>query len=86
MFIFLSKLLPLFIYPLGLSVFLLIAAFLVHRNRKTSRVLVLTAAIILWLSSTTGFSNLLARSLEWRFLPPEEIPSTDVIVLLGGGT
>ena len=86
MFILLSKLLPLFIYPLGLSVILLIAAFLVHHNRKTSRGLVLAACLILWLSSTTGFSNLLARSLEWRFLPPDEIPSADVIVLLGGGT
>jgi uncharacterized SAM-binding protein YcdF (DUF218 family) len=86
MFIFLSKLLPLFIYPLGLSIILMIAALLVHHNRKTSRGLVLAAALILWLSSTTGFSNLLARSLEWRFLPPEEIPTSEVIVLLGGGT
>ena len=86
MFILLSKLLPLFIYPLGLSVILLIAAFLVHHNRKASRGLVLAACLILWLSSTSGFSNLLARSLDWRFLPPDEIPSADVIVLLGGGT
>lgn len=86
MFIFLSKLLPLFIYPLGLSVILLIAAFLVHHNRKISRGLVLAACLILWLSSTTGFSNLLARSLEWRFLPPDIIPPADVIILLGGGT
>ena len=86
MFIFLSKLLPLFVYPLGLSVILLAAAILTSRNRKTSRGLVIAAGIILWLSSTTGLSNLLARSLEWRFLPPDEIPAADAIVLLGGGT
>lgn len=46
----------------------------------------LIAITILWLSSTSGVSNLLARSLEWRFLPPEEILAGDAIVLLGGGT
>ncbi len=44
------------------------------------------ALVTLWLSSTSGFSNLLARSLEWRYTPPEEIPAGEVIVLLGGGT
>lgn len=86
MFIFLSKLLPLFVYPLGLSVILLVAAILTNRDRNTSRSLILTSIVILWLSSTTGVSNLLARSLEWRYLPLEEIPAADAIVLLGGGT
>lgn len=86
MFIFLSKVLPLFVYPLGLSVILLVAAALSGANRKASRLLVISAIIILWLSSTTGLSNLLARSLEWRYLPPDEIPAADAIVLLGGGT
>ncbi|MBM3137247.1 MAG: YdcF family protein [Chloroflexi bacterium] len=86
MFIFLSKLLPLFVYPLGLTVILLVAAILTGSNRKTSRVLIIAAVALLWLSSTSGVSNLLARSLEWRYLPPDEIPAADVIVLLGGGT
>jgi uncharacterized SAM-binding protein YcdF (DUF218 family) len=86
MFIFLSKLLPLFVYPLGLSVILLVAAALANNNRKSSRILILAAVALLWLSSTTGVSNLLARSLEWRYLPLEEIPAADAIVLLGGGT
>jgi uncharacterized SAM-binding protein YcdF (DUF218 family) len=38
------------------------------------------------LSSTTGFSNLLARSLELKYLPPTEIPTGEVLVVLGGGT
>jgi len=86
MFIFLSKFLPLFVYPLGLATILLVLAILTGRSRKTSLKFVIAAALILWLSSTTGLSNLLARSLEWRYLPPEEILAADVIVLLGGGT
>jgi uncharacterized SAM-binding protein YcdF (DUF218 family) len=86
MFIFLSKLLPLFIYPLGLACILLLIAMLVSYKRKTSTTLVIIALIILWLSSTTGFSNLLARSLELKYLPPSEIPTAEVMVVLGGGT
>ncbi len=86
MFIFLSKLLPLFVYPLGLAVVLLIVAILTNRNHKASRRLVIAAVVILWISSTTGLSNLLARSLERQYLPPEEVPAADAIVVLGGGT
>ncbi len=86
MFIFLSKLLPLFAYPLGLACLLLCVALLVAYNRKTSLILTGTALAILWLCSTTGFSNLLARSLELKYLPPKEVPSAEVMVVLGGGT
>ncbi len=86
MFIFLSKLLPLFIYPLGLACGLLFISLLVSYNRKVNSVLVISALIILWLCSTTGFSNMLARSLELKYLPPDEIPVSRVMVVLGGGT
>jgi uncharacterized SAM-binding protein YcdF (DUF218 family) len=86
MFIFLSKLLPLFVYPLGLACILLILAAISSSNRKRSLTFIILALIILWLGSTSGISNLLAKSLEWRYLPPEVIPSSEVIVLLGGGT
>ena len=86
MFIFLSKLLPLFVYPLGLACVLLLISLLISYNRKASSILVLLALVILWLSSTTGFSNLLARSLELKYLAPVEIPSAEVMVVLGGGT
>ncbi len=86
MFIILSKLLPIFVYPLGLSFIFLAIALFSTRKPKTSRRCLLAAMIILWLSSTTGFSELLASSLEWRYLPPGEIPAADAIVLLGGGT
>lgn len=86
MFIMLSKLLPLFIYPLGLASLLLLLALIFHQYRNSARFFTLSALLILWLSSTTGFSNMLARSLEWRYKPPEELPSAEVAVILGGGT
>jgi len=86
MFIFLSKFLPLFVYPLGLACLLIFVALLVSYKRKTSTSLIILALAILWLSSTTGFSNLLARSLELKYLPPAEIPAGEVLVVLGGGT
>ncbi|MDO9546346.1 MAG: YdcF family protein [Pelolinea sp.] len=86
MFIFLSKLLPLFVYPLGLVSVLLLLALAARNNARARSGLIIAAVAVLWLSSTTGFSNLLARSLEWRYPSPQEIPSADVIVVLGGGT
>lgn len=85
MFIILSKILPLFVYPLGLACVLLFAAVLMKKP-KARLVLILLAVLILWLSSTNFVSEALARSLEWRYLPPEQIPQAEVIVVLGGGT
>lgn len=85
-FIFLSKLLPLFVYPLGSASILLFFALIEKNNPRARSTLITAALIILWLSSTTGFSNLLARSLEWRYPTLDEIPAADVIVVLGGGT
>ena len=86
MFIFLSKFLPLFVYPLGLASLLLVFSLLAGRDSKASKALAASALILLWLSSTKGLSTLLARSLEWRYTPPKEVPTAQVIVLLGGGT
>jgi len=86
MFIFLSKLLPLFVYPLGSACLLLLFALAAKNNPRARAGLITAALVILWLSSTTGFSHLLARSLEWRYPTPDEIPAADVIVVLGGGT
>lgn len=86
-FIFLSKLIPLFIYPLGLSCILLLVAliFCFKRSRWTF-VPVLLALIILLTASNVRVSNYLVKSLEWQHLPPTEIPNADAIVILGGST
>lgn len=86
MFIFLSKFLPLFVYPLGLACLLLLIALLFWKQRRFSKGLAVAALAILWLGSTSGTANALARSLERRYLPPEEVPQAEVIVVLGGGT
>jgi uncharacterized SAM-binding protein YcdF (DUF218 family) len=86
MFIYLSKLLPLFFYPLGFAIILLIFVLALNEDRKWRKGLLIFALVILWLGSNRWVSYGLARSLEWRNLPPEAIPHADVIVLLGGGT
>jgi len=86
MFVYLSKLLPLFVYPLGLSCILLVVALILKKRPKLRRGLLIGALSLLWLAGNRWISYSLARSLEWRYLPPDSAPHADVIVLLGGGT
>ncbi len=86
MFVYLSKLLPHFVYPLGFGCLLLILVLMLEYRRRLRRGLLITALLILWLGSNRWVSFALARSLEWRFLPPTTTPQGEVIVLLGGGT
>lgn len=84
-FVFLSKLLPLFVYPLGLACILLLLALLVRRQ-GWRRACAICALALLWLGGNRWVATGLARSLEWRYLSPETLPQAEVIVLLGGGT
>jgi uncharacterized SAM-binding protein YcdF (DUF218 family) len=86
MFVYLSKLLPLLVYPLGLSCILIVIVLILEKRPKWRRGLLVGALILLWLASNRWVSYALARSLEWRNLPSDPIPQADVIVLLGGGT
>lgn len=86
MFVFLSKFLPLFVYPLGLACLFLFAALIFRKHERWFRTAVLIALAVLLIGSNRFVSYSLARSLEWRYLPSEELPSADAIVLLGGGT
>ena len=86
MFLFLSKLLPLFIYPLGLSCLLLIVALITLGKRpKWAAFPIILALIILLVSSSGWVSKSLIRSLEWQNLPASQLPNADAIVVLGGG-
>ncbi len=86
MFLFSSKLLPLLLYPLGLSCLLLIVAFLLLWKRpRLAAIPIGMVLLILVLSSNAGVSDRLARSLEFQNLPAE-LPKTDAIVVLGGCT
>ncbi|MBD2176392.1 YdcF family protein [Pseudanabaena sp. FACHB-1998] len=106
MSLFLSKLFPLFFYPLGLSSLLIAIALasLLWRSRRSKNisiaskfvnlfrksrfaVILLSIALsILFLSSNELISKGLVRSLEWQYLPNENLPQVEAIVVLGGGT
>jgi len=85
MFVFLSKLLPIFVYPLSLVCILLIITLIMKRESKGLKITLGISLAILWLCSTSYVSSSLVRSLEWQYLPPEELPNADRIVVLGGG-
>lgn len=86
MFVFLSKLLPLFVYPLGLTCFLLLLALIFSRHKGARTTLVALGLLILYLASNRWVAYSFARTLEWRYLPPEQFPAVKAIVVLGGGT
>ncbi len=106
MSLFLSKLLPLLFYPLGLSILLVAialsillwksrqarnsstankAASLFQRSRIAS-ILLGVALVVLLCGSNEIISKLIVRSLEWQYLPNGELPQSEAIVVLGGGT
>jgi uncharacterized SAM-binding protein YcdF (DUF218 family) len=86
MFLFLSKLLPIFISPLGLAIILLVAALLLRRATRWARVCLLASLGILLIASNAWIPAMLTRFLEWQYLPLESYPKTEVIVVLGGST
>ncbi|MGL5834311.1 MAG: YdcF family protein [Waterburya sp.] len=87
MFLFISKLLPLFIYPLGLSCLLmLLALWLCYRRSRKAYIPIVLALIILTIAGNIQVGNRLIASLERQYLPLVEPPPADAIVILGGGT
>lgn len=86
MFVFLSKFLPVFVYPLGLTWIFLLVALLARRSSRWQKTSLGVAFALLWIGGNGWVSTSLVRSLEWQYLPPEELPSAEVIVVLGGGT
>lgn len=86
MFLFLSKLLPLLVYPLGLSLLLMALALIwIPRHPRRARFAIATGLAILWLSSTPLLRDRLVGSLEGQNLPTA-LPNADVILVLGGAT
>ncbi|MCC6458544.1 MAG: YdcF family protein [Caldilineaceae bacterium] len=86
MFLFLSKLLPLFVYPVGLASILLVVALLMYKHRRVQQVCIGLALGLLLAFGNEWVAHRLVSSLEWRYLPQGELPQAQAIVLLGGGT
>ena len=77
-----SKILPLALLPLGLSLILLLVG-LIARWRWP----VITAVVLLWICSLGLVSQILWRWLEhpWQRESAAKVPSADAIVVLSGG-
>lgn len=86
MFLYLSKLLPLFVYPLGLAAFLLLVGVLWRGRPGLTKGAIVVALLLLWIGGNRWVAAGLARSLEGQFPPLQEAPHADVILLLGGGS
>lgn len=84
--LFLSKLLPLFVYPLGFAcLLLLLALFTVWKRPRWTAILIGLALLALVLGSNGAIASDVVYSLERQYLPPAELPQADAIVVLGGG-
>jgi len=88
MFLFLSKLLPLLVYPLGLASLLLIVTVwgLWRKRQRLAMGSAIAALLILWVGSNAWVATRLVQSLEWQNLPPDPMPQAEAIVVLGGST
>lgn len=82
--LFLSKLLPLFVYPLGLACLLLIVSlFTVWKRPRLTAAIVGLALVLLVVGGNGWVSNQLIYSLERQYVPTS-LPNADAIVVLGG--
>src|SRR5687767_14895652 len=86
--LFLSKLLPIFVLPLGLtlSLALLSAVLWLLFYRRLARLCLGAALAILWICSTPVVANRAIASLEGQY-PPQTMantPAVDVAIVLGG--
>lgn len=87
MFLFLSKLLPLFFYPLGLACLLMVVALSVFwKYPRVAATAISLALLVLLVAGNHWTSIWLLRSLEWQNIPTTELPKAESIVVLGGGT
>ncbi len=90
MLFYLSKLLPLFVYPLGMACVLLAVTLVIRRHPQWQTRLIAVTLALLWLGGNRIVAMTLARSLEWRYAPSpgtaSTIPRADAIVVLGGAT
>ena len=82
----LSKLLPLALYPLGLSIALLLIG-LAAGPRRGARGWITAGLGLLWLAAMPWTSRQLLWQLEERAsrMTPDPIPTADAVLVLGGG-
>jgi uncharacterized SAM-binding protein YcdF (DUF218 family) len=86
--LFLDKLLPVFVFPLGAAILLGVAALVLSlaRYRRLASLVLASDLAVLWLAATPIFADWLTFRLESQYPPRriEDLPAADVVVLLGG--
>lgn len=86
--LFLSKLAPLFVYPLGAALVIVLLGLIGMWAgwRRTSTLLLSIAIVVLWIAASPSFANWLARTLEAQYPPVAiaELPQADVVIVLAG--
>ena len=84
--LFLSKLIPAFVQPLGLAILLGIVSLLLYRSRRIARLFGRGCGRRSLDSFNAGVANLLVSSMSPRYAPQpiDEVPMADVAVVLGG--
>ena len=88
LYIYLTKILPLFVLPIGLVIELSFIAllFLLKGWRKTSAAFLGLAMLLLWVSSMPIVADTLLGKLEQDYpaVMMTEVPASECIVVLGG--
>lgn len=87
--IFLSKFVPLFIYPVGLlfCILIVISILIFTRRLRAAQTFLIAGILLVFVAGNGWTAYKLIRSLEDRYRPMsvEDTPQGDVIVVLGGG-
>ena len=87
-YVYLSKILPLFVMPLGIALLLLAVAIALLRmgRRRMGSAVVTLCFVFLWVMATPIVGEGLLRRLESAYPPPpmEVIPQANCIIVLGG--
>lgn len=86
MFVFLSKFLPLFVYPLGLACVLLVIALFRIKAPVWQRAMLSMTLLVLVLGGNRWVAMSLAYFLEHRYWSAGDLPAAEAAVILGGGT
>lgn len=85
-FVYFSKMIPTFIYPVGLTFVLLVIALCCFRSEKLRRRFLVAALLVIWISGLPFPAAWLTRALETAYPPLPSGVKADMIVVLGGGT
>jgi uncharacterized SAM-binding protein YcdF (DUF218 family) len=88
LYVYLSKILPLFVMPLSVVLMLLLVALILLRLGKKgiSASFLLLAMLVLWIASMPFVAALLYRSIESHYaaVPLDQVPAGGCVIVLGG--